>query len=267
MQVFYENKSEKFYCRDNPNTSLQCSPHLHYHIEIAFIFSGECSADVGNASPQTAIGGDAILVFPNQVHAFHVLKSEQHILLVTDPKLFPEFSHLFSEYLPQCCVIKGAANDPELRSLTKNISAAYSDTKRPYRETVLRGYFLALMGRLFALTKFEKSNSEDMHAIGTVINYCMANYEKNLSLDLLERELHISKFYISHIINQKLKMGFNDYLNSIRVTNACRHLKEGELSVTEISELVGFSSVRTFNRAFVKHIGMSPREYKSKRTL
>ncbi len=264
MQIFYENKSEKFYCRDDCEASLACAPHLHYHIEIAVVYDGKCSASVGNTGAAEVNGGDIILVFPNQVHSFQTIQHERHILLVTDPTLFPEFSHVFSDYLPTSNIIRGAANDPELRGLTKSISKAFSDSKLPYRDTVLRGYFLAFLGRLFALAKFTKVDAEDMHAIGFVVNFCMANYSKNLTLDLLERELHINKFYISHIINQRLHMGFNDYINSIRTTTACRYLDEGKMQMVEISELVGFNSVRTFNRAFAKHIGMTPREYKNR---
>jgi AraC-like DNA-binding protein len=64
-------------------------------------------------------------------------------------------------------------------------------------------------------------------------------------------------------MNQKLGMGFNDYINSIRISNACRLLTESNAPISEISEEVGFNTVRTFNRAFVKHIGSSPREYRS----
>ena len=128
----------------------------------------------------------------------------------------------------------------------------------------MRGYILAFLSRLFVLAEFKKANAEDMNAIGHVINYCINNYEKNLSLDLLEKELHINKYYISHIINKKLGMNFNDYINSIRVSNACIHLVQSNMSVAEISEAVGFNTVRTFNRAFAKQTGLSPRSYKSK---
>jgi AraC-like DNA-binding protein len=64
-------------------------------------------------------------------------------------------------------------------------------------------------------------------------------------------------------MNQKLGMGFNDYINSIRISNACRLLSETDDPVSEISAAVGFNTVRTFNRAFVKHIGSSPREYRT----
>ena len=66
-------------------------------------------------------------------------------------------------------------------------------------------------------------------------------------------------------MNKKLNMGFNDYVNQIRVSNACRKLSESDAAISQISEEVGFSTVRTFNRAFSKHVGMTPREYRSRR--
>ena len=60
-------------------------------------------------------------------------------------------------------------------------------------------------------------------------------------------------------------MGFNDYINSIRVSNACKYLTKSDRSVTEISDLVGFNTMRTFNRAFQKQMGMTPSEYRAKK--
>ncbi|MBO7311046.1 MAG: helix-turn-helix transcriptional regulator, partial [Clostridia bacterium] len=77
--------------------------------------------------------------------------------------------------------------------------------------------------------------------------------------------LHISKYYVSHIMSNKLKMGFNDYINSIRVSNACKYLRKTDKSITEISGIVGFNTMRTFNRAFLKQTGMTPSEYREKR--
>lgn len=262
MQIFYENQSRKIHFR-NEGHILQCSQHLHYNIEIAFIYSGLTDVNVDNAPTEKAESGDVILVFPNQVHAFSTLSPENHILLLLDPQLFPEHSHLFAEYLPKSNIIKGAAKDRELRELVDSISRLYSEPEQPYRDAALRGYLLAFLSRLFALAKFKKTNSEDMQAIGYVINYCIANYNKNLSLDMLQKELHISKYYISHIVNQKLGMNFNDYVNSIRISNACKYLGDGNMSMLEISSAVGFNTVRTFNRAFVKQMGVSPRAYRS----
>lgn len=263
MLAIYENKSSAFYCRDIKGHSLECTTHLHYNVEIAFIYDGETDVSIDNSPAASACGGDVILVFPNQVHAFSTKVSERHILLIFDPQTLPEFSSLFTEHIPISSIIRGAANDRELRTLIERISELFQKSEAPYKDSILRGYLLAFVGRLFTMTKFKKVDAEDIHALGSVMNYCIAHYRDNLSLDLLQKKLHISKYYISHIMNQKLGMGFNDYINSIRISNACRLLTESNAPISEISEEVGFNTVRTFNRAFVKHIGSSPREYRN----
>ena len=265
MLAFYENQISAFYCRNLKDHSLECAAHLHYNVEIAFIYDGETEVMVDNHESARAVGGDVVLVFPNQMHSFSTLKKERHILLIFDPKLLPELSSMFTEHLPMNNIISGAANDKELRSLIERISETAKKDGDPYGNIVLRGYLLAFLGRLFEMAEFKKINAEDIHAIGSVMNYCIAHYNENLSLDLLEKKLHINKYYISHIMNKKLNMGFNDYINQIRVSSACRKLAEGESSIAQISGEVGFSTVRTFNRAFSKHVGMTPREYRSKR--
>ncbi|MBE6592554.1 MAG: helix-turn-helix domain-containing protein [Ruminococcaceae bacterium] len=265
MIAFYENQVTAFYCRNLKDHSLECAAHLHYNVEIAFIYEGETDVMVDNHSIARAVGGDIVLVFPNQMHSFYTLQKERHILLIFDPKLLPELSSVFTEHLPANNIVRGAANDKELRSLIERISDAAKKDTDPYGNIVLRGYLLAFLGRLFEMAEFKKINAEDIHAIGSVMNYCIAHYSENLSLDLLEKKLHISKYYISHIMNKKLNMGFNDYVNQIRISNACRKLAESDMPISQISEAVGFCTVRTFNRAFAKHVGMTPREYRSKR--
>lgn len=263
MLAFYENNAAAFVCRDIKGHSLECARHLHYNIEIAFLYSGKTDVSVDNESIALAEGGDVILVFPNQIHCFSTKISERHILIMADPQILPEFSSLFTDHLPKSNIIKGAANDPELRALIEKISELSTHSNEPYKDIILRGYLLSFLGMLFDKTEFKKINAEDIHAIGSVMNYCIKHYAENLSLDVLERKLHINKYYISHIMNQKLNMGFNDYVNSIRISSACKKLTESNLPITEISEAVGFNTVRTFNRAFAKHMGMSPRDYRS----
>ena len=59
-------------------------------------------------------------------------------------------------------------------------------------------------------------------------------------------------------------MNFNEYVNSMRISNACIYLSESKMSILEISTAVGFNTVRTFNRAFAKQMGISPRTYRNK---
>ena len=108
------------------------------------------------------------------------------------------------------------------------------------------------------------NKSDENQAMRAVIQYCARNFTKDLSLSILEVELHLSKYYISHLFGDKLGVRFNDYINSLRISESCRLLRTSDMSITEISSASGFGTLRTFNRAFIKQMGMSPSEYKKK---
>ena len=75
-------------------------------------------------------------------------------------------------------------------------------------------------------------------------------------------KLCISRSTVSHLFNERLAMNFCDYINSLRLSDAVKLLKNGKNTITEISDLSGFSTIRTFNRAFLKRYGISPSEYR-----
>ena len=114
------------------------------------------------------------------------------------------------------------------------------------------------------LTKEEKNEIKKNDTLGEIVGYCNKHFCEKLSLEMLERELHINRYYISHVINEKLGEGFNDYLNSLRVNKACRLLIESDKSIKEISDEVGFGTVRSFDRVFMRKKGETAREYRKR---
>ena len=71
-----------------------------------------------------------------------------------------------------------------------------------------------------------------------------------------------NRTYLSAYLNGELNTTFYDYVNGYRVREACRLIDSGtRKTLAEISELSGFNSLSTFNRAFSRHAGMSPSEY------
>ena len=266
MKIYYENKTTDYFgCRDSRFTTLPlaCTSHLHYHIELAFLLEGRTCAVI-DSQEYDMHAGDVLLAFPNQIHRFDSLEREKYVLLLVSPEMIPELLGQFTEALPASNLIQGAARDPELQDLIYQISDTYMQNA-PFKETLLRGYLLVFFCKLLQKMELRNTQRGDHHVLDSVLNYCTHYYDKNLSLDLLERELHVSKYYISHVMNTKLHIGFNDYVNSLRISAACKLLVKSDDSMTEICEKVGFNTLRTFNRAFLKQMGMTPSEYRAKK--
>ncbi|MEQ6123065.1 two-component regulator propeller domain-containing protein [Pseudotenacibaculum sp. MALMAid0570] len=87
-----------------------------------------------------------------------------------------------------------------------------------------------------------------------------------ISLVSIAEELNISPGYLSKLINQITHGNFNDFINSFRVEEVKKKLKNPEFnnySILSIGLESGFNSKSVFYTAFKKHTGFSPSEYKS----
>lgn len=87
--------------------------------------------------------------------------------------------------------------------------------------------------------------------------------DPNLTLGELAKQLRTNTSVLSKVINQGFGQNFNDLINSYRVAAVEERLKKGDhqqLTLLSIAFDCGFNSKATFNRAFRKFRGKSPRE-------
>jgi AraC-like DNA-binding protein len=90
--------------------------------------------------------------------------------------------------------------------------------------------------------------------------------EPLLTVSDLAAYLQESPKSVSAAINQGMDMNFNDLINSYRVDAMVRRLRAGdhrEFTLLSLALDCGFNSKTTFNRAFKKKMGVTPRQYLS----
>ena len=238
------------------------TPHLHRELELVFCYAGRTAVQVGSMHCELE-PGDIFLTFPNQIHSYETLEPERFRLFLVKPELMPELTQIFNMAVPLQPVVRGRADEPALRALCSGLAQVCASAEgAPFRKQKLHGYLLALFSEVLggmALSGLPAGDSDALHAI---VSYSTRTCNRDLSLSVLEENLHLNKYYISHLLSGKLGMRFNDYINSLRISEACRCLLNTDDSITDISSHVGFNTLRTFNRAFVKQLGMSPSQYR-----
>ncbi|MBQ7839858.1 MAG: AraC family transcriptional regulator [Lachnospiraceae bacterium] len=236
---------------------LSTLPHLHTHLELIYLTEGSSIATVDYKDYRFE-KGDISLSFPNQIHCYHDCEPVCGYMLIFSNDLFKELKEMFQTKVPSSPIIKKEQLPPRIRgSLEKILHNNQADSY--FEKITARGYFLGLLGELLpAMTLSQKSSSHD--SIKSILTYCSDKYLEPLSLDTLAEDLHLNKYYISHIFKERMGISFTDFINALRVEHACSLLEEHS-DMTEIAFSSGFSSIRTFNRAFAKSMGMPPREY------
>jgi len=85
-----------------------------------------------------------------------------------------------------------------------------------------------------------------------------------LSLIDISGKLDTTPKQVSQIVNQGFEKNFNDFVNQFRTEALIQKLQNGDHRKQTLLSLaleVGFNSKSTFNRAFKKHQGQTPREF------
>lgn len=232
-------------------------PHIHPHLELIYLTEGSTIATV-DGKDFLLEKGTFFLTFPNQIHFYHDLAPVKGYIFIFTPEIFKELREVFRTKVPTSPIIQ---TDHDFDEMTKtlNMILVKNESEAPFDKIIAKGALLALLGELLSYADFTDAPA-DYDSVKNVLIYCSENYTEPLSLDLLSRELHLSRYYISHIFSDKLQVSFTDFINTLRIEHACSLLEKG-VNITEIALSSGFSSVRTFNRVFAEEMGMTPREY------
>ena len=104
----------------------------------------------------------------------------------------------------------------------------------------------------------EKSGS----VIEEAMRYIRENYNRDISLDEVSREVNISPYYFSKLFKDSTEQNFIEYLTNLRMDKAKELLLTTDSSMKEICSMVGYADPNYFSRTFKKNIGVTPTEYK-----
>lgn len=100
-------------------------------------------------------------------------------------------------------------------------------------------------------------------------NYLDANYAEDITLDTLASLTHMNKYYMAHAFTKYAGMSPMSYLQQKRIQEARSLLESTNCSISQISNILGFSSQSYFSQVFKKTTGKTPiqhrAEYKSQR--
>lgn len=93
--------------------------------------------------------------------------------------------------------------------------------------------------------------------------YLRNNYLRDISREGLAASLDISPNHLGKFFKIYTGKKINEFISELRIQDAAKRLRENkDENVINIAFSVGFESLSTFNRAFLKIMGITPSEYK-----
>ena len=93
--------------------------------------------------------------------------------------------------------------------------------------------------------------------------YIAANYsDPDLGLNGVSDALGLHPAYLSRLMKQELGTPFSKYLTNIRISKAVQLMRDPNMRIWQVAEMVGYSGGNYFSTAFKKVLGVSPADYR-----
>ena len=103
--------------------------------------------------------------------------------------------------------------------------------------------------------------------ISRAVEYINGNIKKNITIDEICSEVHMSKYHFCRQFKKATDTTVMKYILKTRIVMAKNMLLNENLTITEISNRCGFSSVSYFSRVFKEETGVCPLNYKKEGRL
>lgn len=138
--------------------------------------------------------------------------------------------------------------------------------REPMYRIVVESQFrqaMALFGRQMAQRKGSVASSSRQRIL-SIVEYMNRHYFEPLQTEELAARCGLSKYHFIHLFRMCMGMTPYSYLIRIRMERAETLLQAGDMTVQEVAFVCGYNDPLYFSRAFSRHFGVSPTDYKQR---
>lgn len=103
---------------------------------------------------------------------------------------------------------------------------------------------------------------ETERVMENILDYIYQNYRnEDLNIAFLSEKFDISSYYLSKRFRSMFGESLIDFIHKLRLMEAKELIRDGNQTMIQISQSVGYTNIRTFNRVFKKYEGITPSQY------
>ena len=236
--------------------------HTHNHTELFFIVSGKGQFLIEDQVFPVNVN-NLVIINPNVLHTEDSLNAQplEYIVLGVEGVELATSENSNGQF----CILDHFES-LEISSCLRNILREMEQKNTGY-EDICQAYMEILLIRLMRSTALavpaEPSAISTNRQCAAVRRYIDLHFKETLTLEQLAEEAHMNKYYLSHAFKREYGVSPINYMISRRIEESKYLLAETDLSLSQIAQLLGFSSLSYFSQVFRRYQDVSPAEYRN----
>ena len=236
-------------------------PHTHNHTELFYIVGGKGQFLIEDQVFPVDVN-NLVIINPNVTHTEDSLNAQplEYIVLGIDGIELATSANSNGHF----CILDHFES-AEISSCLRNILREMEQKNTGY-EDVCQAFMEILIIRLMRSTSLavppEPQVITGNRQCTSVKRYIDLHFKEALTLEQLAEDAHMSKYYLSHAFKREYGISPINYMISRRIEESKYLLTETDLSMSQIAQLLGFSSLSYFSQVFHRTQGVSPKEYR-----
>lgn len=233
--------------------------HLHSRFEIVAPTSGRILARM-DGKEYLLVPGDMLVVFPGVPHSYDPAEASEGFMLTFYSEMLGDLGETMTEVQPAEPLVHLNAYDRDVAYCFERLTEMAGGK---VNEALAQAYLTLLFIRLTDGLELEQADpTASKELLYRAMQYMSQNLSQPLNIRQTAHALGVNSYYLSHVLNERLHMGFRAYLNALRIERARRYLRVTAWSVEEVAAACGFLTLRTFDRVFLDLCGCTPREFR-----
>ncbi|MBO4327241.1 MAG: helix-turn-helix domain-containing protein [Clostridia bacterium] len=252
--------------------------HDHVFFEMLYVMVGECDQLLDGAEKHFT-QGDVCLIAPGVKHGIKVFDDSVVINILIRSSTFMD-------------IFLNAVRDKS-RLSSFFLGSVYDNRKIPYltyhtgNDESLRGYLLnmyaeqgagdsfsdRIMSSLLTIffAELTRNHSKDMEMPDNsdspspyseqLMSYIISHFD-SVTLNDLAAHFHFSVPYCSKLVKTSCGLSFSELITRLRMQHGLSLLESTNMSISDISEQVGYKNPETFIRCFTRTFGKTPSQFR-----
>ena len=151
----------------------------------------------------------------------------------------------------------------ERESATALVHSLYDTLKDNRSDTFCEAAAKLALSLIYAEDTSAYSPTYNNAYVDRATRYISANLASELRVERIAEYLGVDRMYLRNLFVEHVGMSTMDYIMTTRINRAKELLSNDRLTVGEVSVAVGYKDVLAFSKAFKKHVGTSPSQYRN----